>query len=424
MTTLLDADGDHVTRYLELGLALGRHVEGLVDAYTGPPALAAVVAAQPPAEPARLVGAARALLADLQVDAELEAGRRHWMAAQVRGLLTTAERLAGMPLGYADEVEACYGVRPRMVPEEVLADAHRRLDAVLPGTGALAARYASWRESQAVPADRLAAAVASLAEDLRERTRRSFGLPDDERVDFELVTDRPWAGFNHYLGDLRSRVAINVDLPVLSPSLAHLVAHEAYPGHHTEHCRKEAGLVRGRRWMEETIFLVGTPQCLLAEGLADLGLEVVVPGGAPARAEMAASHLHPLGVPFDDEVVAEVAAAAEGLQGVRGNVALLLHGDGVGPGKAVAYAERWGLLPRPRAEKLISFLTDATWRAYITCYVEGLPLCRRYVAGDPARFARLLTEQLTPDQLVGPGPGTGVPTGRARARGGTGAAPA
>jgi hypothetical protein len=32
--------------------------------------------------------------------------------------------------------------------------------------------------------------------------------------------------------------------------------------------------------------------------------------------------------------------------------------------------------------------------------VEGLPLCRRFVAGDPARFERLLTEQLTPDQLV------------------------
>ena len=424
VTTLLAADGDPVTRYLELGLALGRHVDGLVDAYTGPPALAAEVAARPPAAPARLVGAARTLLAELQADAELEAGRRHWMAAQVKGLLTTAQRLAGVPLGYADEVEACYGVRPRMVPEEVLAGAHRRLDAVLPGTGGLAVRYAAWRESQVVPVDRLGAAVGSLAEDLRERTRRSFGLPDDERVDVELVTGQPWAGFNYYLGGLRSRVAINVDLPVLSPSLAHLVAHEAYPGHHTEHCRKEVGLVRGRRWMEETIFLVGTPQCLLAEGLADLGLEVVVPGGPAARAEMAASHLHPLGIPFHTEVVAEVATAAEGLQGVRGNVALLLHGEGVGPEEAMAYAERWGLLPRPRAEKLVSFLTDATWRAYITCYVEGLPLCRRFVAGSPARFARLLTEQLTPERLLEAGPGIDDPSGRAGPGGGTGTAPA
>ncbi|MBW3643581.1 MAG: DUF885 domain-containing protein, partial [Actinobacteria bacterium] len=265
MSALLDTDRDLVDRYLELGLALGRHVEGLVDAYTGPPELAAAVAAGPVVTPARLADAARTLLADLEVDAGLSTGRRHWLAAQVRGLRTTAARLAGEPLAYVDEVEACYGVRPRMVPEEVLAEAHRRLDAVLPGDGDLALRYATWREAQAVPISCLDAAVASLAEDLRERTWRLFGLPDDEHVDFELVTGQPWAGFNYYLGELRSRVAINVDLPVLSPTLAHLVAHEAYPGHHTEHCRKEIGLVRRRRWLEETIFLVGTPQCLLAE---------------------------------------------------------------------------------------------------------------------------------------------------------------
>ena len=402
MSPLLDADADPVNRYLELGLALGRHVEGLVDAYTGPGDLATAVAAQPPVAPARLVDAARLLLADLDVDVDLEPGRRHWLAAQVRGLHTTARRLAGAAIGYADEVEACYGVRPRSVPEEVLAEGHRRLDAVLPGTGALAERYATWREAQAVPADRLEAAVASLAEDLRERTHRCFGLPEGEHVDFQLVTGQPWAGFNYYLGDLRSRVAINVDLPVLSPTLAHLVAHEAYPGHHTEHCRKEVGLVRRRRWLEETIFLVGTPQCLLAEGLADLGLEIVVPGSAEERAETAAAHLRPLGIPFDVEVVAQVAAAGEGLQGVRGNVALLLHEQGCEPEDAVAYAERWALLTRARAEKLVAFLTDATWRAYITCYVEGLPLCRRFVAGDPHRFERLLSEQLTPDQLAPP----------------------
>jgi hypothetical protein len=396
----LDPDSDPVTRYLELGLALGRHIDGLVDAYTGPAALAATAAEGPVVPAARLADAARRLLADLESGTEPEAARRHWLAAQVRGLHTTARRLAGEALRYVDEVEACYGVRPTMVPEDTMAEAHQRLDAVLPGGGALWSRYGEWREAQAVPVEVLDAAIASLLEDLRERTDRSFGLPDGEHIDIELVTDRPWSGFNYYLGGLHSRVAVNVDLPVLSPGLAHLVAHEAYPGHHTEHCRKEVGLVHQRRWLEETIFLVGTPQCLLAEGLADLGLEVVVSSDPTEQAAMAGEHLRPLGVPFDAQVVATVARAARGLEGVRGNVALLLHEEGVGADNAVAYAERWGLLPRRRAEKLVEFLTDPTWRAYITCYVEGLPLCRRFVGGDPARFERLLTEQLTPDQLT------------------------
>jgi hypothetical protein len=385
---------DLVERYLALGLGLGEHVDGLVDAYFGPPMQVA------PRTPAELADDARRLLADLDDDRDLDPQRRRWMVAQTTGLRTTAQRLAGEPIGYSDEVEACYGVRPRWVEEDELAEAHRRLDAALPGSGPLAERLIAWRESQAVPVDRLGDAVASLGEELRERTSRLFGLPEGEHVDFELVTDKPWSGFNHYLGGLRSRVAINTDLPVLSPSLAHLVAHEAYPGHHTEHTRKEAGLVRQRRWLEETIFLVGTPQCLVAEGLADLGLEVVVGADPVAQASMAAAHLRPLGIPFDEEVVAAVGAAGDGLSRVRGNVALLLHEEGRPVDEVVAYAERWALLPTARAEKLVQFLTDETWRAYMTCYVEGLPLCRSFVAGDPARFERLVTEQLTPEQLA------------------------
>jgi hypothetical protein len=388
---------DPVDDYLELGLSLGRHVDGLVDAYYGPPELARRVAAMAPRPAAELEARARRLLGELATDSGLEAHRRRYLSGQVAGLRTTAAKLAGQAIGYADEVESCYGVRPTMTPEDDLAEAHRRLDGVLPGSGPLSERYITWRERQVVPPDKLTAAVASLADDLRERTKRLFGLPEGEHVDFEQVTDQPWSGFNYYLGNLHSRVVVNVDLPVLSTSLGHLVAHEAYPGHHTEHTRKEAGLVRRRRHLEETIFLVGTPQCLLSEGLADLGLEVV----AGARPEpVVAGHLRPLGIPYDAEVVAEVAVAGERLNAVRGNAALLLHDRGVGLDGVVDYLARWGLMSRPRAEKAVSFLADPTWRAYIFCYVEGVELCRRFVGGEPARFERLITDQLLPADLL------------------------
>jgi hypothetical protein len=398
-----------VERYLTLGLRLGRHIDGMVDAYYGPPELAAAVGAEPVHPPEQLVAEARALLTAIDGGGVLDSSpsgpttgegaapaRRHWLRAQVIGLMTTARKEAGESISYADEVEACYGVRPTRVEEDVLRDAHRRLDEVLPGSGPLAERLVAWRESHAVSVDRLRPAVDSLAEDLRERTRTLFGLPDGEHVEFELVTDQPWAGFNYYLGDLHSRVAINTDLPVLSTSLAHLVAHEAYPGHHTEHTRKEVGLVRRRHWWEESIFLVGTPQCLLAEGLADLGLEVVM-GRRPE--EEVAGHLRPLGIRYDAEVVAAVAEAGEALGAVRQNAAFRLHEDGADADTVTAEVARWGLLSTDRAAKAVEFLVHPTWRAYLTCYVEGLPLCRDFVGGDPARFDRLLSEQLTPDVL-------------------------
>ncbi len=104
-------------RYIELGLQLGRHSEGLVDAYFGPPELAAAVDAAPPADPPLLVAAATALLD------ELDDG---WLRDQVAGLRTCAGVLAGESLAYADEVEGCYGVRPEHTDEAVFAAAHAK----------------------------------------------------------------------------------------------------------------------------------------------------------------------------------------------------------------------------------------------------------------------------------------------------------
>src|SRR5919108_3290405 len=168
-----DGANDVVERYLELGLRVGRHVDGFVDAYYGPQQLADRVAAEPPRPPAELARDAARLLTDLDAGegaADVDAGRRRWIRAQVSGLRTSARKLAGEPIGYLDEVEACYGARPELVPEDRFAAAHRALGEVLPGDGPLRDRVVAWREAHAVPRDKLEAAIRSLADELRERT--------------------------------------------------------------------------------------------------------------------------------------------------------------------------------------------------------------------------------------------------------------
>ena len=389
---------DPVGRYLELGLRVGRHLEGFVDAYYGPADLAARVESEPRRELPALVADARALVADLDAgDGDLDPTRRRWIRAQVAGVHASARKLAGEELAFVDEVEQCYGVRPEWVDHDEFAAAHQRLEAVLPGSGPLAERYDTWRTSHHIPVEKLEGVVATLLEDFRDRTRLAFGLPEGERVRFDLVKDEPWSGFNYYEGDLSSLVVVNTDLPVPSTVVAHVIAHEAYPGHHTEHCRKEVGLVRRRNQLEESIFLVGTPQCLMAEGLADLAIEALL---GEHHEPVIADLLHPLGIRYDTEVVAAVSAAAETLGSVRGNAALLLHDRGRPVDEAITEMERWALQSHERAVKGVEFLTHPTWRAYIYCYVAGLPLCRDFMAGDPARFDRLLAEQLVPADLA------------------------
>jgi hypothetical protein len=40
------------------------------------------------------------------------------------------------------------------------------------------------------------------------------------------------------------------------------------------------------------------------------------------------------------------------------------------------------------------------WGSYVTTYADGHRVCADWVDGDPARFKRLLTEQLSPADLL------------------------
>lgn len=386
-----------VASYIELGLRLGRHVEGLVDAYFGPTELKRRIDTEELRAPRALAADAGLLLSRLD---EGEGGfgdsRRRWLRTQLVGLGTVARRLAGEEISYEDEVERCYGVRPRQVPEEEFEAAHRDLAEVLPGSGSLARRYQAWREDNGIESEALAGVVDSLAADLRSRTEACFGLPEGEKLEFEYVHDEPWSAFNYYLGDLKSSIAINVDRPMTPDFLAELVPHEAYPGHHTEHVWKEQLLVRDCGQEEETIVLIGTPQNLIAEGIAGLGAEILL-GSDEER--VTAEHVAASGVDYDPEVSRTVKRARLPLAGVQANVALMLHSGGATLEDGRDYLMRWGLASEQRAAHQLDFVLDPTWRAYVSMYVQGYRLCRDFVGGDRERFKQLLTEQLTPDDL-------------------------
>lgn len=388
-----------VDDYLRVGLRLGELHADAVDAYYGPTELREQVRNEAPTDAASLRRQVVELIGriDRGDDGDLEPQRRRWLRAQLVGLDTLTAKMSGVEISYSDEVAACYGVRPSLIPTDEIADAHRAAEALLPGTGSLAERLETVRSDHAIERDTIRPVLDALADDFRDRTRAMFGLPDGEHVEFELVTDQPWSGFNYYEGNLVSRVAINCDLPVLSTSIGHLVAHEAYPGHHTEHTLKEVGLVRGRGWLEESIFLIGAPQCLMAEGLADLGIEVML---GEDKTRVVGDIVRSCGARHDDSVIDAASALGEMSSRVRGNLGILLHDQQMPIDDVIAYAERWLLVDRARAAKSVEFMTDPTWRAYISCYVEGLPLCRAFVGGDPARYGRLLTEQLIPQDLT------------------------
>jgi len=389
-----------VREYVLLGLRFDRLEAGFVDAYTGEPALRRQTENEPRPDPRELAARAVTLRAELPA-AGLAPERERFLDVHLRALECSGRKFAGAEIGFVDEVDAYFDVRITPGDEDGYLAAHRALAAELLGDGPLSARLNATRALEEIPPERLASCVQAFSSALRDRVRAEFALPENETVHYEVVGDKPWSGFNYYLGDYQSKVAINSDLKQRMSQLPHLVAHESYPGHHTEHCRKEAGIVAAGQ-AEQTLFLVNTPQCLMAEGLADLGLDAVV---GPSWGLWAQEIFADLGLRFDGARAERLQRASAQLLGVRQDAALMLHSDGADLDDVVQFLQRWLLVPAARARQMLRFLSDPLWRAYTTTYVEGYRLLHGWLdarpPGEPmgTRYRRLLDEPLVPSSI-------------------------
>jgi hypothetical protein len=380
---------DAARGYLGIAAALDRHLPGTFA--TAVPVIAA------PRSAADLVREAGRLIDGLPGDLPDE--RAAFLAAQLRALEVTARRLAGQRVGFVDEVRATFDLPVGRGAQDDYRAAHRALDALLPGSGSLGPRLGAYREREQVPPGRIGAAVRALSDGLRERTTARIGLPAGEAVGYRMVGDAPWAALHHYTGDLRSVVTLNVADGLTPAQLVRLIAHEVYPGHHTERCRKEVGLV-AQGWVEHAAVVTGSPQSAIAEGAAEIGLHAVV---GPRWGRWTQEVLSTVGVTFDGELAERVGAATARLAPARLDAALMLHADVTPDTEVAVYLARWALLDSRPAARLLRFLRHPLWRGYTAASVAGPALVRRWWDVRPGqdRLGRLLDEPLTPSDLRG-----------------------
>jgi len=392
---------DVVREYLVLGLRLGHLVDGFIDCWYGDPAVAAEAAAEQPA-PAELAAQA-VILGKTLADSDLPEPRRRFLAAQLRAMECSARRLAGESMPFLAEVREYFGVTVELGDPARYAEIHETMARLLPGPGDLAGRVDAFYARNAVPPGKLLDGVRLISDELRDLAVDTFRLPAGERVEYEVVTDVPWNAYNRYLGGYRSAVALSADAGRTIAALPLLVTHESYAGHHTERCVKEAGLIQVRGQAEHTLALVNTPQCLLAEGTAELAVAAVL---GPGWGRWTADRLAALGVPMEGELVEEMVGLVRQLLPARQDAAILAHDRGAGPDEISEYLRRWLLLPTDRAEHMTTFLTDPLWRAYSVTYVEGSRLVSAWLDARPAgqtvadRYRTLLDEQLVPADLA------------------------
>lgn len=388
--------------YARLAFGLEKHVPGFIDAWLGSAdeRTALELASTPPA--ADLVAEAGALQAQAAA-LDTTPQRREYLRKQITAMETVARSVAGEQLPYREEVRLLFDVEPSAKPEARFDAAIRELDALVPGEGPVLERLAEWRAQYIVSPETARRLVDVILPELRARTRRIVALPDDEAIEIRMVSDEPWSGYNWYLGHARSRVDLNTDLPIHAYRLTDLLAHEGYPGHHTEHLLKER-LYTEEGFGEHALQLINTPECLISEGISTTAESMAF--SPQDLAAFRREQVYPVaGITGDPEREIAINAARAHLSSVPSNAALLLHEAGADPEDVVAYLQRYGLSTEAEARQRLRFIGNPLWRAYIFTYDVGRELVLNWLGeGSEAtrrqRYARLLTEQMTPSQLV------------------------
>lgn len=401
---------DVVPSFVALVAQAGRLLPGLADVGADARSRAVVT---PLMTPSALVRAAGQLAAQLP-EAGLEPSRARWLGAGLRALECTCRRLAGQDVGFVKEVADTFGVTIRAGDDGHYRQAHVELADLLPGRRPLVERLAAHRRRDEVPRDRLLPAVRALSAALRDRARAMWPLPAAEDVGYRLVADAPWTALHTWLGPHRSLVTVNAGARLRWSQLPGLVAHEAYPGHHVQRCRA-ALAARGRP--EQAMVLVRSPQAVVAEGAAEVGLEVLV---GPEWGRWAEDVLAPvLGAPsfgsavfggtvfdgavFDGVLAERLVRAGRALLPVRQDAALLLHGRRIPHSEVRRHLRRWLLVDEARAGRIVESLASPLWRGHVAAHVEGPPMVNSWLrqgAGSlTERYLRLLDEPFLPLDL-------------------------
>ena len=234
-------------------------------------------------------------------------------------------------------------------------------------------------------------------------------MPAGEDFKVEYVKDKPWGGYNWYKGNYFSLIQVNTDLPIYIDRAIELAAHEGYPGHHVYNTLLEENLVKGKGWMEYTVYPLFSPQSLIAEGTANFGIKMIFPGDEKIKFEKEV--LFPLaGIdPAKADDYNKVLDLLDELSFASNEAARNYLDDKWQKKQTLNWLENYSLMSSAKAEHFLSFIIK--YQSYVINYNAGEKLVEDYVNNNggtenhPEKrwelFKYLLTTPQTPSGLSG-----------------------
>jgi len=387
--------------FVRLALAVNEHLPGYVDSYFGPVewSRAAQQAGKLPLSD--LTRRVDQLAANVSQSNEWDAQRQDFLIHQINALQMTLRLLAGENVPLVEEAQALYDIQPTWKEEAYFLEYQKWLDQSLPKGGSLRERLERWQNSIELPIETTRELLPFVTSTLRKLAHRKFDPPEEESFIVAFVSDQPWMAYNHYLGEYKSRIEINVDIPMQAHGLVITIAHEGYPGHHTELCMKESRLVRQMDYQEHLVTLINSPWCVIAEGVATSALETLLTD--QELEDLYREEILPrVGMThLDVKTILGISRAERKIRELWGNAAFMLHDQQKSTEEIVSYLQKYELSTEKEAHRAIQFMSGPLDRSYIFTYTAGYDLLEELfsLADRDTYFARLLAEPVTPGQI-------------------------
>lgn len=395
--------------YVRLQLEIGAHDNVYVGNYFGPKEWREAAKARPRALPA-LQSDAERLLVDLRAiptnRLEPLVRRRHaYLEAHLKSASFYVAMLHGKRASFMEEVEALYGVKPKLKPLEYYDEVLARIGSLVPGPGPLPQRLKQALDPWMIPADRLEVVMRAASNECRRRTLEHMDLPAGEVFNLKLVAGEVWSGSLAYDGDYQSTIRINAGYPLSIFRAVELGCHEGYPGHHTYVTLLDRELVRKRGWIEHSVIPIVGPLGLIIEGGGSCAPYLAFSPDELARFER--ETLLPLaGLPAGDEDrLRQLQEESRKLQGARLTIGQMYLDGEISRPRALELMAHYQATTPDRAEQVVAAIDK--YRTYIVNYVLGEEVvCKRLNAvggNSPAAWQlmqKLLSEPTLPSDFA------------------------
>jgi hypothetical protein len=370
-------------KYVKLVLRVGQHDPDYVDAYYGPQEWkpASKIAPGDSADIQHLYNEAGTLLDSLDNLSKLKSDdlltlRYRYLYKQLLAVRGKLFMLAGGKFTFDEEAKTLYDAKPPVYDENHFKSILAELDKALPGSGSISERLENFRKAFVIPVSRLDTVFQAAILECRKRTLQHIKLPANENFTVSYVENKPWGGYNWYKGNSFSVIEVNKSLPIYIERAVDLAAHEGYPGHHVYNSLLEKNLVKGKGWVEFSVYPLFAPQSLIAEGTANYGIEVAFPGDSRIKFEKEVLFpLAGLDASKADEYY-KILGLTEKLS-YSANEAARNYIDGKWTRKqAVDWLVKYSLMTPDRAEVRMKFVDK--YRSYVINYNYGKDLVDGY----------------------------------------------